>query len=134
MFIFKYPRIYPQIPGVANINIQKNIYLKKKHSYLECKYEWSLHHCKQSWSGNFVCSGVSTKCGTATAYVSFEDLAALLRVVQRRDGQVGDGDVSRGGQRDQQHQVAPGLLQRQLQVMRVLLSEGGEIQLAAARQ
>ena len=69
-----------------------------------------------------------------TAHISFEYLRSLLRVVQRRDGQVGDGDVSRGRQRDQQHHDAPGLLQRQLQVVSLLLGQRGEIQLAAGQQ
>lgn len=65
-------------------------------------------------------------------HVSIQDLPPLLGVVQRRDGQVGDGHVSRGRERDQQHHEPSGLLQRQLQVMSVLLGQGGEIQLAAA--
>lgn len=59
-------------------------------------------------------------CG-ACAHVVFKHLLALLRVIQRRDGQVSDGDVSRGSQRDQHHHEAPGLLQWQLQVMCLLL-------------
>ena len=78
--------------------------------------------------------GSFSDCIRDTAHISFEYLRTLLRVVQRRDGQVGDGDVSRGRQRDQQHHEAPGLLQRQLQVMSLLLGQRGEIQLAAGQQ
>lgn len=69
--------------------------------------------------------------GLYPTHISIQNLPPLLRVVQRRDGQVSDGDVSRGRERDQQHHEPSGLLQRQLQVMSVLPSQGGEIQLAA---
>lgn len=68
------------------------------------------------------------------AHVALEDLRAFLRVVQRCDGQVSDGHVSRGRQRHQQHHVAPGLLQLQLQVMGFLFGQSGQVQLTAEVQ
>lgn len=77
-------------------------------------------------NGSIVLKLVDVRCEHQKATdVSFEDLSAFFWVLQRREGQVGDGDRCRRCQRDQQHQDAPGLLQRQLQVMGLLFTQSG---------
>lgn len=65
------------------------------------------------------------------AHVARQNLPALQRVVEWREREVGDGHVGGGGQRDQQHQEAPGLLQGKVQVVGPLLGQRGQVQLAA---
>ena len=63
-------------------------------------------------------------------YVVLGDVGALLGVVQRCDRHLGDGDVQRGGQGDQEHQRPGDVLQGQLQAVGALRGQRGQIQLA----